>query len=87
MSERLFAALAGSNANRFGDVSDDPEAAARALGDALGEALPVVEHEPLRTDFTNLYTYPRRRESDIAATVRALLSALEHLNHTEREAE
>jgi hypothetical protein len=71
----------------FGDVSDDPECDARALGDALSEALPVAEHQPLKNDFTNLHTHSKRRESDIAATVRALLSALEHLNHTKREAE
>lgn len=80
--EALLAAVRG-----FGDVSDDPERAARALGDALSEALPVEEHRPLMTDFTNLHTHSKRRESDITATVHALLSALERLNQMEREAE
>lgn len=63
----------------FSYVSDDPEAAARALGDALSEELPAVEHEPLKTDFTNLHEHSKRPEGDVSATVRALIEAIERL--------
>lgn len=70
----------------FKYVSDDPEAAAHALGDALSAALPVVEHKPFKADFTNLHAHSKRNKSLSAATVRALLSALEELNIAKREA-
>lgn len=70
----------------FKYVSDDPEAAAHALGDALSAALPVVEHKPFKADFTNLHAHSKRNKSLSAATIRALLSALEELNIAKREA-
>jgi hypothetical protein len=70
----------------FKYVSDDPEAAAHALGDALSAALPVVEHEPLKADFTNLHAHSKRNKSLSAETIRALFSALERLNNPKREA-
>jgi hypothetical protein len=71
----------------FEYASDDPEAAARSLGDALTEALPVAEHGPLGADFTNIVARAKRPKSDTTATVRALLNAFEHLRPTERTAE
>jgi hypothetical protein len=68
----------------FEFVSDDPQAAARALGDALTEALPPDEHEPLNRDFTNILVRSKRPETDTTATVQALLDALKHLEPTER---
>lgn len=70
----------------FEHVSDDPRAAARALGDALTEALPVDEHQPLNRDFTNILARSKRPETDTTATVQALLDALKHLEPTERTA-
>jgi hypothetical protein len=70
----------------FKYVSDDPEAAAHALGDALSAALPVVEHKPFKADFTNLHAHSKRNKSLSAATIHALLSALEELNIAKREA-
>jgi hypothetical protein len=70
----------------FQNVSDDPQAAARALGDALTEALPPDEHQPLNRDFLNILARSNRPETDTAATVQALLDALKHLEPTERTA-
>lgn len=70
----------------FEHVSDDPQAAARALGDALTDALPAAEHQPLNRDFTNILARSRRPETDTTATVQALLDALKHLEPTERTA-
>jgi len=70
----------------FEYVSDDPQAAARALGDALTDALPPDEHEPLNRDFTNILARSKQPETDTAATVQALLDALKHLQPTERTA-
>lgn len=70
----------------FEQVSDDPRAAARILGDALTGALPPDEHEPLNRDFINILARSRRPETDTAATVQALLDALKHLDPTERTA-
>jgi hypothetical protein len=70
----------------FEHVSDDPQAAARALGDALSEALDPDEHEPLNRDFTNTLARSKRPETDTTATVQALLDALKHLEPTERTA-
>jgi hypothetical protein len=63
----------------FKYVSDEPEEAARALGDALSEALPPVEHPPLITDFANIHKHSKRSRAETAATVEALLKAIEHL--------
>ena len=63
----------------FEHVSDDPEASARALGDALTEALPEAEHQPLKVEFTNILARSKRPEGHTAATVQALVDALEHL--------
>ena len=73
-------------ARGFENVSDDPEASARALGDALTEALPVAEHQPLKVDFTNILARSKRPEEHTAATVQALVDALEHLKPTDRTA-
>jgi hypothetical protein len=70
----------------FEQVSDDPQAAARDLGDALTRALPTEEHQPLNRDFTNILARSNRPEPDTAATVQALLDALKHLEPTERTA-
>lgn len=70
----------------FEHVSDDSRAAARALGDALTDALPLDEHEPLNRDFTNILARSKRPETDTTATVQALLDALKHLEPTERTA-
>ncbi len=70
----LLAALRG-----FKNVSDEPEKAAHALGDALSEALPPVEHQPLITDFANIHKHSKRSRAETAATVQALLKAIEHL--------
>jgi len=70
----------------FEHVSDDPRAAARALGDALTEALPADEHQPLNRDFTNILARSKRPETDSTVTVQALLDALKHLEPTERTA-
>lgn len=67
----------------FEYVSDDPQTAARALGDALTEALPADEHLPLNRDFTNILARSKRPETDTAATVQALLDALKHLEPKE----
>lgn len=63
----------------FEYVSGDPEAAARSLGDALTKAVPEAAHRKLSTDFTNLVARVTRPGMDNAATVTALLNALEHL--------
>jgi hypothetical protein len=68
----------------FEHVSDDPRGAARILGDALTDALPPDEHEPLNRDFINILARSRRPETDTTATVQALLDALKHLDPTER---
>ncbi|MGD0067328.1 MAG: hypothetical protein ABSB76_28310 [Streptosporangiaceae bacterium] len=70
----------------FENVSDDPQAAARALGDALTDALPPAEHQPLNRDFINILARSKRPATDTAATVQALLDALKHLEPTERTA-
>jgi hypothetical protein len=70
----------------FEYACDDPEAAARALGDALTEALPADEHQPLKRDFTNILARSKRPEGDTAAIVQALLDVLERLRPTERTA-
>ncbi|MGD0244403.1 MAG: hypothetical protein ABSB59_29335 [Streptosporangiaceae bacterium] len=70
----------------FEHVSDDPRTAARTLGDALTDALPPDEHEPLNRDFINILARSRRPETDTTATVQALLDALKHLEPTERTA-
>jgi hypothetical protein len=70
----------------FEHVSEDPRTAARALGDALTEALPADEHQPLNRDFTNILARSKRPETDTTATVQALLDALKHLEPTERTA-
>jgi hypothetical protein len=67
----------------FERVSDDPRTAARALGDALTEALPADEHLPLNRDFTNILARSKQPETDTAATVQALLDALKHLEPKE----
>jgi hypothetical protein len=71
----------------FEHVSDDPQTAARALGDALTEALPAAERQPLNRDFTNILARSKRPETDTTATVQALLDALKHLEPTERTAQ
>ena len=63
----------------FEYVSDDPEEEARTLGDALTKAVPEAAHRKLSTDFTNLVARVTRPGIDKAATVTALLNALEHL--------
>ena len=70
----------------FERISADPQAAARALGDALTEALPADERQPLNRDFTNILARSKRPETDTTATVQALLDALKHLEPTERTA-
>ena len=70
----------------FEHVSDDPEASARALGDSLTEALPVAEHQPLKVEFTNILARSKRPEGHTAATVQALVDALEHLKPADRTA-
>jgi hypothetical protein len=70
----------------FEYVSDDPRAAARALGDALTDAMPADEHQPLNRDFINILARSKRPETDTKATVQALLDALKHLDPTERTA-
>jgi hypothetical protein len=70
----------------FEHVSNDPRTAARTLGDALTDALPADEHEPLNRDFINILARSRRPETDTTATVQALLDALKHLDPTERTA-
>ncbi|HXL89676.1 MAG TPA: hypothetical protein VN969_12010 [Streptosporangiaceae bacterium] len=67
----------------FEYVSDDPQTTARALGDALTEALPADEHLPLNRDFTNILARSKHPETDTAATVQALLDALKHLEPKE----
>ena len=63
----------------FEYVSDAPEEAARTLGDALTKAVPKAAHRKLSADFTNLVARVTRPGIDNAATVTALLNALEHL--------
>jgi hypothetical protein len=70
----------------FEYVSDDPQAAARALGDALTEALRSEDRQPLNRDFVNILARSKRPETDTAATVQALLDAWKHLEPTERTA-
>jgi hypothetical protein len=85
---RKRALVALLNAVRgFEYVSEDPQAAASALGDALTEALPQAEHQPLKRDFTNILARSSRPDSDTAATVQALLDAIKHLEPTERTAQ
>jgi hypothetical protein len=84
--ERALVALLDA-VRAFELVSDDPRAAARALGDALTEALPPDEHDPLNRDFTNILVRSRQPKTDTTATVQALLDALKHLEPTERTAQ
>lgn len=63
----------------FEYVSGDPEEAARNLGDALTKKVPEKAHRKLSADFTNLVARVTRPGIDNAATVTALLKALEHL--------
>ena len=63
----------------FEYVSDDPEEAARSLGDALTKAVPEAAHRKLSMDFTNLVVRVTRPGMDTAAAVTALLNAFEHL--------
>lgn len=86
LRKRALVALLDA-ARGFEFVSDNPEAAARSLGDALTEALPEPEHHQLSADFMNIVARSERPESDTAATVRALLKAFEHLRRTERATE
>lgn len=64
-------------------ATDDPEAAARALGDALTDALPGDEHQPLKRDLNNVLARSKRPEGDSAATIRALLEVFENLRSAE----
>jgi hypothetical protein len=68
----------------FKYVCDDPEAAARNLGNALSDALPGPERERLSVEFSNIHKYSKRSEADTAALVEALLSAIEQLKPRER---
>ncbi len=70
----------------FKYASDDPEGAARSLGDALSAALPIVEHQPLMTDFANVHKHSKRPQAETAGAVQALLNAIEHLKSTQRAA-
>ena len=65
-------------------VSDDPETAARALGDALTVVLQPEEHHLLSVDFSNIVARSRRPKEDSTATVQALLKAFQHLGPTGR---
>jgi len=67
----------------FKYVCDDPEAAARALGDALSDALPGPECERLSIEFKNIHKYSKRSEGATADVVKALLSAIEQLKPRE----
>ncbi|MEU4231261.1 hypothetical protein AB0F17_43795 [Nonomuraea sp. NPDC026600] len=55
---------------------------ARALGDALGAALPVHEHEPFKRDFTNLIESSRKKPPRAAALTKVLLAALDRASKT-----
>lgn len=69
--------------NAIGRLSGpDAEREARALGDALGDALPPNEHEPLKTDFTILAERSRKRPERSAALTRILLAALDRAVET-----
>jgi len=70
-------------ASAFDNAGDKPEEDARALGDALAEALRPGEHERLATDFINHQAHAERKSHDVAGIMRALLAALERLNGTE----
>jgi hypothetical protein len=80
--EALLAAVRG-----YEYVSDDPETAARSLGDALTSALPAEEHHLLSVDFANIVARSRRPKEDTTATVQALLNAFQHLAPTGRAAQ
>jgi hypothetical protein len=81
---RLSALVALLNAVKgFGQLGGDPEAAARALGDALGDALPPAEHQPLKTDFIGVNARSKRSAREVAAAVQALLDALGQLKPKE----
>ena len=67
----------------FKYVCDDPEVAARTLGNALSEALPAVERGRLSVEFGNVHKFSKRSEGETAVIVRALLSAIEQLKPTE----
>jgi hypothetical protein len=64
-------------------LSADPERDARALGDALGEALPEDEHAALKTDFTRLARSGggRRRPDALAQIMLAALVRAHRRNH------
>jgi hypothetical protein len=69
--------------NAIGRLSGpDAEREARALGDALGDALPEHEHEPLKTDFTTLAEHSRKQPERSAALTKILLAALDRAVET-----
>ena len=81
---RLLAIVALLEATRgFKYVCDDPEGAARDLGNALSEALPGPERERLIVEFSNVRKFSKRPEGETTAIVKALLSAIEQLESTE----
>jgi hypothetical protein len=65
-------------------VSDDPETAARSLGDALTVAVPAPEHHLISVDFANIVARSRRPKDDSTVTIQALLKAFQHLASTGR---
>lgn len=82
LRRRALAALIDA-ASAFDSAGDTPEEDARALGDALAEALWPGEPERLATDFINHQAHAKRTRQDVAGIMRALLAALERLNGTE----
>jgi hypothetical protein len=82
LRRRALAALIDA-ASAFDSAGDEPEEDARALGDALAEALWPGEPERLATDFINHQAHAKRKRQDVAGIMRALLAALERLNGTE----
>ena len=71
----------------FDHVSDDPETAARSLGDALTEALPAAEHPPFSADFLNIVARSNGRKATPRPPSRRYLKAFKHLEPTGRAAE
>jgi hypothetical protein len=82
LRRRALAALIDA-VSAFGSAGDEPEEDARALGDALAEALWPGEPEHLATDFINHQAHAKRGHQDVAGIMRALIAALERLNGTE----